>query len=389
MVSQVRRGITDFIGAARPSIADPFLPRKIEEGRLEEIRECIGCNVCYSGDSLAVPIRCTQNPTMGEEWRKGWHPERIPGKGSDSRILIVGAGPAGLEAASALGARGYRVMLAEATRTLGGRVLRESALPGMSEYIRVRDHREQQLLKMRNVEIFRQSEVTADDVFAVKADHVAIATGARWRTDVYDGDAYVSVAAPGVEVMTPDDVMDGRLPMGRTVLFDGDGYYMGGVIAERIIKAGQPVTLVTPLDSVSYWAGMTDERWRIRTHLMKIGVEIVTAHGITFFDGKETTLKCQYSGREQTLPASSLVVVGQRVPVDALYQGLMATKQGVAGTLPFTLKRIGDCEAPAIIAAAIHAGHTYAREMDAPVDIDLPMKHERVDVGLVEPAHLT
>ncbi|MFM7273758.1 MAG: NADH:flavin oxidoreductase, partial [Gammaproteobacteria bacterium] len=71
MASQVRRGITDFIGAARPSIADPFLPRKIEEGRLEDIRECIGCNICYSGDSLGVPIRCTQNPTMGEEWRKG------------------------------------------------------------------------------------------------------------------------------------------------------------------------------------------------------------------------------------------------------------------------------------------------------------------------------
>ena len=71
MVSQVRRGIVDFIGAARPSIADPFLPLKIKEGRGDEIRECIGCNICYTGDSLSVPIRCTQNPTMGEEWRAG------------------------------------------------------------------------------------------------------------------------------------------------------------------------------------------------------------------------------------------------------------------------------------------------------------------------------
>lgn len=386
MVSQVRRGVTDFIGAARPSIADPFLPRKIEEGRLNDIRECIGCNVCYSGDSLAVPIRCTQNPTMGEEWRKGWHPERIARKGSDSRILIVGAGPAGLEAARALGARGYAVILAEATRTLGGRVVREAALPGMSEYIRVRDYREQQLLNMPNVEVFRENELTADDVLAIAADHVAIATGSRWRTDVYDGDTYVTVAAPGVDVLTPDDIMDGRLPTGRTVLFDGDGYYMGGVIAERILAAGQPVTLVTPLDSVSYWAGMTSERWRIRTHLMKIGVEIVTAHGLTAFDGREAILECQYSGRERALPASSLVIVGQRVPADALYQSLLQTERGAAGTLPFTLKRIGDCEAPAIIAAAINAGHAYAREMDAPVDIDLPMRHDRVDVGMVFPA---
>jgi dimethylamine/trimethylamine dehydrogenase len=67
MVSQIRRGIVDFIGAARPSIADPFLPKKIEEGRLDDLRECIGCNVCVSGDNTISPIRCTQNPSMGEE----------------------------------------------------------------------------------------------------------------------------------------------------------------------------------------------------------------------------------------------------------------------------------------------------------------------------------
>ncbi len=77
MVGQIRKGVLDFIGAARPSIADPFLPRKIDEGREDEIRECIGCNICRSGNNEAVPIRCTQNPTMGEEWRRGWHPERI------------------------------------------------------------------------------------------------------------------------------------------------------------------------------------------------------------------------------------------------------------------------------------------------------------------------
>ncbi len=122
MVAQIRRGILDFIGAARPSIADPFLPRKIEEGRLEDIRECIGCNICVSGDNTITPIRCTQNPTMGEEWRKGWHPEIISAKASDDAVLIVGAGPAGLECARALGQRGYRVHLAEASEELGGRV---------------------------------------------------------------------------------------------------------------------------------------------------------------------------------------------------------------------------------------------------------------------------
>ena len=74
MVSLVKRGIVDFIGAARPSISDPYLPNKIRENRIDEIRECIGCNICLSSDVMGVPIRCTQNPTMGEEWRRDWHP---------------------------------------------------------------------------------------------------------------------------------------------------------------------------------------------------------------------------------------------------------------------------------------------------------------------------
>ena len=80
MVAAVRNGVMDLVGAARPSIADPFLPQKIKEGRVEDIRECIGCNICVTGDTRFVPIRCTQNPSMGEEWRRGWHPEVIPPK---------------------------------------------------------------------------------------------------------------------------------------------------------------------------------------------------------------------------------------------------------------------------------------------------------------------
>ena len=103
MVSAIRRGVTDLIGAARPSIADPFLPRKVEEGRIEDIRECIGCNICAAWNNLSAPSRCTQNPTFGEEWRKDWHPERVAPAAVKSHVLIVGAGPAGLEAARTAG----------------------------------------------------------------------------------------------------------------------------------------------------------------------------------------------------------------------------------------------------------------------------------------------
>ena len=98
MLSQVRRGVLDFIGAARPSIADPFIPQKIREGRLDDIRECIGCNICYAGDARGAPIRCTQNPTMGEEWRRGWHPENLNRRRPEARAGRGGRA-AGLEAA--------------------------------------------------------------------------------------------------------------------------------------------------------------------------------------------------------------------------------------------------------------------------------------------------
>ncbi|MEM6375029.1 MAG: FAD-dependent oxidoreductase [Pseudomonadota bacterium] len=386
MVSQVKRGVTDFIGAARPSIADPYLPKKIEEGRLSAIRECIGCNICYSGDSTGTPIRCTQNPTMGEEWRRGWHPEIIGEKTHDSSVLIVGAGPAGLEAARALGNRGYQVMLAEATRELGGRVTREAQLPGMSEYIRVRDYRVQQLVEMTNVDIFRESEMGAEDVFAVEADHVAIATGAVWRRELFDGHSFYPLTAGVTEgeaaarVFTPDDIMEGTLPDGPTVVFDSEGYYMGGVIAERLRQAGLDVTLVTDSDSVSPWAGKTSERWRIRTHLLSLGVKIETAQFLAAFDGQEARLSCSYSGVERGLPAQNVVLVTARQPKDTLWQGLRATE--MADGLPFTLSRVGDCEAPAIIAAAVYAGHRYAQELERDVDIDMPLRHDRVDVGL-------
>jgi dimethylamine/trimethylamine dehydrogenase len=386
MVRWVKSGLTDLIGAARPSIADPFLPVKIEEGRIEDIRECIGCNVCYSGDSLSVPIRCTQNPTMGEEWRYGWHPDRIAPRGSDTQVLVVGAGPAGLEAARALGQRGYRVALAEAGRVLGGRVLREAALPGMREYIRVRDWREGQIARMPNVQVFRESRLTAEDVMDFGADHVVIATGARWRRDLFTGKRFAPIADDATPVFTPDDIMDGRLPEGPCVVHDADGYYMGGVIAERLRQAGREVTLVTPDDRVSPWAVNTGEGWRVPGHLLAQGIALLTAQDLSWFDGEAVTLACAHSGQERRLAARGLVLVGQRAPVDDLYAALRYAPDGSHAPLPFSLARIGDCEAPAIIAAATYAGHRYAQQLDRPADLDLPMPHDKVDVGFVSPA---
>jgi len=212
MLAQIRRGVLDLIGAARPSIADPFLPRKIAEGREDEIRECIGCNICISSWHDGVPVRCTQNPAAGEEWRRGWHPERIEGKGSDDRVLIVGGGPAGLECAQALGKRGYSVTLADAGTEWGGRLRFETRLPGLSAWRRVVDYRLGQLHRLPNVEFFLESRLTAEDVLEQGCERVVIATGSRWETDLYSPMEVPSGRLDRQGVFTPSDLAEGASP---------------------------------------------------------------------------------------------------------------------------------------------------------------------------------
>ncbi len=380
MVSQVNRGIVDFIGAARPSIADPFLPKKIEEGRIDEIRECIGCNVCYTGDSLSTPIRCTQNPTISEEWRRGWHPEKIEPKASDSTVLVVGSGPAGLEATRALGRRGYQVMLAEAETSLGGRVNRETRLPGLGEWVRVRNYRVHEILSSPNIDVFLDNHMQVEDMLAIEADHVVIATGARWQADgrgLFNRSPLAELGPPE-QVFTPDDIMDGRLPTGPTLIFDDDQYYMASVIAELLREKGVPVTLVTPGSEVSAWGARTSEQYLTKRRLLDLGVDIITAHGLTRFNGREAEICCTFSKRLQTIEVEAVVTVTMRSPNDALYQQLKQRVEDADGYRPASLARIGDCEAPSIIAGAVFSGHRYARELEADVDPDNRIKYDRV-----------
>jgi dimethylamine/trimethylamine dehydrogenase len=378
MVRQIKQGILDFIGAARPSIADPFLPNKINEGRIEDIRECIGCNICVTGDMTQSLSRCTQNSSFMEEWRKGWHPERIKPAASERKILVVGAGPTGLSAAHKLGLRGYEVALAEAGTELGGRVSRECRLPGLAAWGRVRDYRQGQIQKMPNVNVYRDSLLAASDVLEMGFTDVAIATGATWRRDGVARFHTLPIGiAAAMPVFTPDDLMEGKTPNGHVVIYDDDHYYMGGVLAELLVAKGCRVTYVTPSTKVSEWSTNTLEQAQIQRRILDLGVEVVVSHAVTAVGASGVTIACAYTGRERDISCDAVLLVTARLPNDALYTELSAKRAEWADVGIGSVKVVGDAQAPAAIAWATYAGHRYAEEFDSPdIGDSLPFRRE-------------
>ncbi|TNF58780.1 MAG: NADH:flavin oxidoreductase [Rhodobacteraceae bacterium] len=383
MARMVRSGVLDAIGCARPSIADPFLPKKIEEGRIEDIRECIGCNICITGDMTMSISRCTQNPTFMEEWRKGWHPERMNAKGPSQTVLVVGAGPAGLEATRALAERGYDVALAEAGTTLGGRVARERLLPGLSAWGRVADYRAYQIGRKPNVETYFDSALDAGAILEFGFENICIATGATWRADGVSRQHVVPVPMDAaMPVFTPDDIMDGRRPTGRVVIYDDDHYYMGGVLAELLRQEGHEVTIVTPSAHVSDWTLNTLEQHTIHRRLAEMGVEIVLNRGVTEIGAGHVVSNCTYTGTTRTIDCDAVVVVASKLSNDRLYRDLKAREADWADAGIRSVRIIGDAEAPGPIAWATYAGHRYARELDGEdIGDALPFRREITELA--------
>jgi dimethylamine/trimethylamine dehydrogenase len=210
---------------------------------------------------------------------------------------------------------------------------------------------------------------------------VAIATGASWRRDGVG--RWHRRAIPGHEhagVFTPDDVMAGAVPEGPVVVFDDDHYYMGGIVAEKLRRDGREVVLVTPSGEISDWTTFTIERERIQTRLLELGVHFESGKVVAGFDGASVDLACAHTGRTSRLPAASLVMVTARIPRDELYFALETEPEALSSAGIVSLARIGDCSAPGTIAAAVYAGHEFARGLDVADPKDAPFRRERAVV---------
>ena len=386
MAAAVRRGDLDVIGAARPTIADPFLPIKVSEGRYDEIRACIGCNVCFSRANFGHHLGCTQNATSGEEFRRGWHPERFaPAANADQDVLIVGGGPAGLECAIVLGKRGFkRIQLIEAEREIGGTARWIPTLPGLAEWGRVVEWRSGQLKRLPAVEVITDTRWSTEQVINSGAQLVIFATGSHWSTDGLNGFSVVG-SLPGADaaqpwVLTPDQIMvAGKRPPGRrVVVFDTDGYYMAASIAELLATENQEVVVVTPYETVAPVCNETLEGPLLRQRLHDLGVRMHTSTVLTGVDPDHAQLKASV-GTETELAMDAVVLVTQRVSDSALYDDVATQPRETLDAAGIeAVYRVGDCVAPRLMSDAIWDGHRLAREIDAPhPGRPLPFKRER------------
>jgi dimethylamine/trimethylamine dehydrogenase len=383
MAEAVRSGQLDIIGAARPSIADPFLPKKIEEGRLGDIRECTGSNICTARAVLSGHLACMQNPTTGEEYRRGWHPERFTrASNADRDVLVIGGGPAGMECAMVLGKRGMRrVHLVEASPEIGGSAAMVARLPNLGEWARVVNHRKIQLDKLKNVEVITGARLTAPEVREYGAEIVVCATGARWARDGLSN--ATNAPTPGVEhqrVFTPEDILNNQqLPPagGRIVVYDCEGYVMGPGLAELLAGSGYEVVLITPLTQVSPYLDGTAEGPRLRVQLHEMGVDMRTQTIIAAAEQDSVVLHHDY-GTEEKLPTDALVLVTARLSNTTPRDELLADPALLEQEGIEAVYGIGDCIAPRLIGENIFDGHRLAREIDAPnPETPLPYIRER------------
>ena len=372
MAKIVRSGAWDLIGAARPSIADPFLPTKVAEGRTDEIRECTGSNVCIMKVDGFGHLGCIQNPTAGEEHRRGWHPERVePAADPTTPILVVGAGAAGLECAATLGRRGFELVhLVEAEQELGGKLRWMRRLPGLGDWGRIVDHRRVLLDKLANVAVVSGKRLSADEVRDYGAAIVVLATGSRWSGEGLQANTHEPMAGadPALpHVLTPEQVaVEGKRPPGRrVVVYDGEGYATAPGIAQLLAAEGLEVTFVTPLEVVSPESDLTLEGSLLRRALHDAGVRMITAVTVASIEPGRVAGETEFED-PWSLEADGIVLVTQQLSDDGLYGELTADPEALAAAGIVRVIRIGDAVAPRMLSEAVFEGHRAAREIELP-----------------------
>ncbi len=348
-------GGADMIAMNRASIADAELPNKAREGRFDDIRRCTGSGQgCMA--TAGGPLMCTQNATVAQE--KEWGIGTLKPAEARKRVLIVGGGPAGMEAAIVASQRGHEVVLSEKSGVLGGQINLFVRSPRHGEMAHVVDWRKRQIEKL-GVEVRFETEVTPDIVAGFGADAVVVATGSTPRRDRWYHPTPHLPSIPGSHlphVFSPWDALEGTLDDRRhVVVVDAVGYYPSSHPLEYLAARGCRVSGVCggavfapEIVNIDRPAFSKFVRSKDVTFFTMSTVKEIRRDSVTIMNGQ--------TGQEFTIDDVDAVVLSVgNTPNDELFHALK-------GQVP-VLHRIGDCLAPRTIEFAVHEGHKIGREL--------------------------
>ena len=338
----------DMVSIVRGQIADPHLARKAAEGRAEDVRGCISCNqMCWGRRSRDYWISCLINPSAGREWE--WGGDKFTPSESPKKVLVVGAGPAGLEAARVAAERGHRVVLAEATGQLGGQFRLAGLQPRRAQILDLMDWYARQFEKLQ-VQLRYNAFLSPEDVSAEGADVVVLATGSLPDDQGFQRWMPQAQALPGLEngnVWSPEEVLRREARLDDTViLYDEGGQWRGAGTAWHLAEQGKTVTLVTPDAYVGKEITRTSADFPLRARLAKLGVEMITEHLIAEWHGDGATIRSMLDGSERRIDATALVMSTTNRSFDPLSEELS----------DMTVHLIGDAAAPRQAPYAFHEG---------------------------------
>ncbi|HEX9070944.1 MAG TPA: FAD-dependent oxidoreductase, partial [Pseudolabrys sp.] len=354
----IRNNEADMVGMGRALICDPDLPRKAREGRVEDIRHCIACNEgCWHRFCRGEPITCVQNPEAGFEGRRMIKPAAEPKK-----VLIIGGGCAGMEAAVVAHQRGHHAMLCEKTGELGGAIRMMAMAPNRQEFgqaVRFLKHELERLL----VEVHMHTDMTLDAVLKENPDAVVVATGGLVITNpsaTKVGPKFAIEIAAGTHVLAAEDVLRRNGEAGQCVVVaDCQDHLKGLLAAEILADQGKQVTVILSAPRKVF----TSNPYRVEliTHDLQLqrlktkGVNLVRDQQVKKARPGWITIRDVFTNAEQDLAADSLVLSYSRESNDALYFRLKGKVS--------QLYRIGDALAPRLLMDAIHEGYRVATQI--------------------------
>jgi 2,4-dienoyl-CoA reductase-like NADH-dependent reductase (Old Yellow Enzyme family)/cation transport regulator ChaC len=347
----------DMVSIVRGQIADPHLANKARAGQADQVRGCISCNqMCWGRRSRDYWISCLVNPSAGREFE--WGGDRFMPAGTQRHVLVIGGGPAGLEAARVAAERGHRVTLAEAGPCIGGAFRLAGLQPRRTQILELLDWYERELARL-GVDLRLNTPLDADDVPAFAADAIVVATGSLPSATGFQRQLPQQAVLPGVHqanVWSIEDVM-GRLakPGKRVVLIDDTGDWRGGGTAWHLAELGHQVTIVSGWPMVGYWIQRTAGDGQLRARLSQLGARWMTESVVTTWHGDGASVRSLLDASESRVDADALVLATTNIAQNALFD----TLRGMVAELHI----VGDASAARLAVHAIFEARALAMRL--------------------------